>query len=245
MIRQTGGAALGEISTRSRPASSDRRNASFMGTTPICWPSLPINLTCGALMRPLTRTSLSVAMFLFLQNSNAVARGFPSEHGVKRLRGHTTQILTLARAHGQGTFLRFLLAHHQQIRDTLQGMLADFKANFLVSQVGFDPPAVFYQGFFKLASIVLLLIRDGQNDRLHRGQPGGQRPGMLLNQNADKTLQRAQNSPVQHDRDLLAAVFGDISGTQSRRHGKVHLDGPALPYPTEAVLQREFDLGAI
>src|SRR5689334_14133195 len=34
-------------------------------------------------------------------------------------------------------------------------------------------------------------------------------------------------------------------GAQPSRHGKVHLDGPTLPEPTDGVLERELDLGAV
>src|SRR3989338_898172 len=119
MIRHTGGAAVGEISTRSIPASSDFCNASVMDTMPTCCPSAPIRRTLGTLIRPLMRCSLSSAMFLVLQNSNAAARDFTGESGAERLKRHDTQILTLTRAHGDGTVLRLPLANNQQIGNAL------------------------------------------------------------------------------------------------------------------------------
>src|SRR3989344_1132456 len=119
MIRHTGGAAVGEISTRSIPASSAFCSASVMDTIPTCCPSAPIRRTLGTLIRPLTRCSLSSAMWQVLQNSNAVARNLTGESGAKRIERHAAQILALARAHGDGTLLRLPLAQHQQIRDTL------------------------------------------------------------------------------------------------------------------------------
>src|SRR5262245_27611839 len=49
-ILQTGGSALGEISTRSRPASSAASNASLMETFPRFWPSASMSWTRGTLM---------------------------------------------------------------------------------------------------------------------------------------------------------------------------------------------------
>ena len=50
MILQTGGLALGEISTKSSPASSDRSRALSGQTTPTLSPSLPISLISGHIM---------------------------------------------------------------------------------------------------------------------------------------------------------------------------------------------------
>jgi hypothetical protein len=89
------------------------------------------------------------------------------------------------------------------------------------------------------------MIGDIQHHRLHRGQPGRQRPGVLLDQNANEPLQRAENGSVQHDRGLLAAVFGDVMGIQPSGHGKIHLNGAALPEPIQAIAQHVFDFGAV
>ncbi len=60
--------------------------------------------------------------------------GDPSGH---LFQGHGTQILPGARAHGQLPGLDFPIACDQQVRDTLQRVLADFIAHLLVPQVDF------------------------------------------------------------------------------------------------------------
>src|SRR5262249_24984717 len=55
MMRHTGGIALGDTSTRSRPFSSARRNASCVGITPAWPPSSAMTRTSGTRMRRLTR----------------------------------------------------------------------------------------------------------------------------------------------------------------------------------------------
>ena len=55
---QTGGFALGETSTRSRPASSAAARASLIGIIPICSPSGLITLTSFALIFWLILTKL-------------------------------------------------------------------------------------------------------------------------------------------------------------------------------------------
>src|SRR5215471_1004641 len=57
MMRQTGGRAVGDTSTRSRPLDCASASASLTGSTPACSPSSPITRTCGTRIRSLTRTS--------------------------------------------------------------------------------------------------------------------------------------------------------------------------------------------
>src|SRR4030065_95736 len=148
MIRQTGGETFGEISTRSIPASSAMRLASDIGTTPTCLPSAPIKRTDGIRMSSLMRVAFSAAIVLLLQNRNAVTRDLGGEPFQERIQRHGTQILPAARAHGQFTFLRLPLPRDPPIGSTLQGMFADFKAYFFVSQVRFGPKTRLYGVFF-------------------------------------------------------------------------------------------------
>jgi hypothetical protein len=62
MILQTGGSALGEISTRSILASAANCNASLIETTPTCSPSAPTTRTRLAVISVFKR----VASFLEL-----------------------------------------------------------------------------------------------------------------------------------------------------------------------------------
>jgi len=57
MIRQTGGSAFGETSTKSSSASSASTIADAVSTTPFCSPSASINLTWGTVISPFNLTS--------------------------------------------------------------------------------------------------------------------------------------------------------------------------------------------
>jgi hypothetical protein len=48
---------------------------------------------------------------------------------------HTAKVFACTRAHGQGTSLGFPVSGDQQVRNAFQCVLADFKADLLVSQV--------------------------------------------------------------------------------------------------------------
>ena len=113
----------------------------------------------------------------------------------------------------------FPVARDQQVRDPLQGVFADFKADLLVSQICFDPKPLIFQEFSGLPHVFGLLLGDIHDDRLHRREPGGQPAGVVLDQDAEKTLQRAEDRPVQHDRRVLLAVLVDVMSPPGCRAG--------------------------
>ena len=53
----------------------------------------------------------------------------------KIIDGHSPQILTALGAHGEFTISHFPIANYEQIRDRLQGMLADLETNLLIAQI--------------------------------------------------------------------------------------------------------------
>ncbi len=67
----------------------------------------------------------------------------------------------------------------------------------------------------------------------------------MFNQNADKTLERAKNSTVQHDRRLTLAIFVDELSTETLWQHEIKLNRTALPYTADAVAQREFNLRTV
>ena len=124
-------------------------------------------------------------------------------------------------------------------------MLADFKADFLVSQVRFYPDVLFRQVFCQFSGVIGLPIGDIQDGYLGRGQPRRHGAFIVLDQDADKALERAKGGTVQHNRRFALAMFIHIFGAQSARHGEVYLDGAALPYPANAIFQGELDFRAV
>ncbi|CAM5197645.1 hypothetical protein CDEN61S_00385 [Castellaniella denitrificans] len=78
-----------------------------------------------------------------------------------------------------------------------------------------------------------------------RRQPGGQRPGVVFDQHADEAFQGSQDGPVQHHGRAALVLGVDVFGPQARGHGKVHLDGAALPMAADGVLQGVFDLRTV
>ena len=71
--------------------------------------------------------------------------------------------------------------------------------------------------------------------RLHRGQPGRQPAGVMLEQNAEEALERAENRPMQHHRRALGAVLIDVMRPEPPRHVQVDLQRAALPVATDRI----------
>ena len=73
MMRHTGGLAVGEISTKSKPPSSAARNASRVDTIPAWLPSTSIKRTSGTLICSLIRArSLSRLFDALMVNPPAI-----------------------------------------------------------------------------------------------------------------------------------------------------------------------------
>jgi len=51
---------------------------------------------------------------------------------------------------------------------------------------------------------------------------------MVLYEDSDEALERAEDGPVQHHRDLAGVVLRDVARAQAAGHGEVELDGAAL-----------------
>src|SRR5664279_945405 len=139
MIRQTGGLAVGAISTRSSSAVSALARASARETIPSCSPSSPTKRISGAVMSALIRCCLSRAIVYspmmtknghapgarqILMDANcswqisnlATRRDLLSEARQQGIERHGPQVLAAAGTHGHRSGLQFLVADDQLIR---------------------------------------------------------------------------------------------------------------------------------
>lgn len=73
----------------------------------------------------------------------------------------------------------------------------------------------------------------------------GNAPGIVLGEDADEALDRAEAHTVNHDRTVLLAVRADILEIKALGHLHIELDRAALPGTAEAVLQMEVDLRTV
>ncbi|MNO25723.1 hypothetical protein D3C76_155660 [compost metagenome] len=124
-------------------------------------------------------------------------------------------------------------------------MLADFKADLFISQVGLGTKSAFVESFFNFCNKICLFISDIHDHRLRWREPGRERTFVVLDQNPDETLEGTEDRTVQHHWVFAAVVFRDVFSAQTDRQVKIELQSTTLPDPTKAVFQRELDLRTV
>ena len=67
----------------------------------------------------------------------------------------------------------------------------------------------------------------------------------MLDQNAQKALDRPENGAVNHDRPVPFIVLADKGQVKALRQGHIQLDGTALPGPIKGVFDMQIDFGAV
>ena len=68
---------------------------------------------------------------------------------------------------------------------------------------------------------------------------------MMLDQDADEALERAEDRAVEHHRAMLLAILADVGGVEPLGQHVVELDRADLPGAADRVGQVEFELGRI
>ena len=124
-------------------------------------------------------------------------------------------------------------------------MLAYFIRNFLISEVQRHPKPLIFQHFHNFLGEIGLRVGDIEHRHLDGRKPCGQGASMLLDQNSNETLQTAHNRAMQHDGEMAGSIFAHVFGVKALRHVRVDLNRAALPFATDRVFQRVFDLGAV
>ena len=91
-----------------------------------------------------------------------------------------------------------------------------------------------------------MAIRDRDDDHLNRGTPDRERPGKVLDQDADEPLQRTVDGSVDRHRPDGLAVLVDVRAVEAfGQHDQVDLDRRRLPFAAERVLDLDVDLGRV
>src|SRR6185369_12185333 len=94
--------------------------------------------------------------------------------------GHRTEVVIAPGAHGNGPACLLLVADDEDVRDLLQRMLPYFIGDFLVPQIALDSKSLFLQRFGYFQGVIGRVFRDVEDACLDRRQPGGHRPGVML-----------------------------------------------------------------
>jgi len=96
---------------------------------------------------------------------------------VRTLRAIVSQIFAFAGSHRNGVVLDFFVADNHKKGNLVNCVLADFKADLLVSQVSIHPKAQRIPLFREILAIFPLIVGDIEDGDLCWGQPAG---GMRL-----------------------------------------------------------------
>src|SRR5881628_1864854 len=268
MILQTGGLAVGEISTRSRSFSRARSCACCRGTTPTCLPSWSMSRTSAARIMSLIldcgsaglrsnrdplrggkiRDSSCCRAPEFTDKdlqSQGAGRDLPPGFSDELIQAHGTLVPTapLAQAHRPGRC--FLLSHDEHVRDLLELRIADLGTELFVAFVDFDPESGRAHLTRDVVRVIHELLRERQNAGLDRGEPYRERAGEMLDDDADEPLQRPKNCTVDHHRPVLGVVGTDIGEAEPIRLSIVELNGAELPWPSDGIGDIEIELRSV
>ena len=122
-----------------------------------------------------------------------------------------------AGADGDGLGGGFLVAEDEDEGDFLEGELADFGVHLFVAGVEFDAEASGFELGFDFVGVGEVLFADGDEADLDGGEPEGEGPGVVLDEDTEETLDGAEEGAVDHDGLVLFAVFAGVFEVESGR----------------------------
>ena len=67
----------------------------------------------------------------------------------------------------------------------------------------------------------------------------------MLDQDAQKAFDRAENRAVNHNRSVALVVLADKGQVKALRQGHIQLDGAALPGAVQGVFNMQIDFGSV
>ena len=93
-------------------------------------------------------------------------------------------------------------------------MFADLIRNFLVPQIRNYPKALIHKFISYACGVVRLALGDVQDHHLVRREPEREGAGVVLDQDADEALERADDRAVEHHRRVARVVLADVLGAE-------------------------------
>ena len=140
---------------------------------------------------------------------------------------------------------RFFVAHDEDVGSFLVGEVADFSVHLFVAVVDFGAESGGFEFGFDLVSVGVMAFADGNKANLDRGEPEGERSRVVLDEDAEESLDGAKEGAVDHDGLVSLAVFADVFEFEAGWEGEIELDCRELPEAAEDVDQLDVDLGAV
>ena len=88
-------------------------------------------------------------------------------------------------------------------------------------------------------------LADGHQSHLYRCEPHRKRARVMLDQHAEKSLDRSEQRAMHHHRLMTSAVLAHILQLKARGQVEVKLHGRKLPQASQNVDELHVDLGAV
>ena len=134
----------------------------------------------------------------------------------------------------------FLIADDDGVRNLFDLGVPDFVSKFLIGIIHGNSDVHVTENLRDFVSVIKVAVEiDRQELYLNRGEPSGESPAVILDEDADEALDGAEDDAVEHDRLNLLAVLIDVGAAEAVRQVDVELDGPALPCSAHGVLELE------
>ncbi len=96
-----------------------------------------------------------------------------------------------------------------------------------------------------LHRVIVVIFADGDDHRLHRGQPQRECPGKMLNQNAAEAFDAAEQRAVDHQWPFARVVAVNVFNVEALRQVRVNLHCAQLPVALQGIAEDQIQLGAI
>jgi len=93
--------------------------------------------------------------------------------------------------------------------------------------------------------VVRVAFRDWQEPGLDRSQPDGKSATIMLDQDAEKTFERAKEGSVNNVGTMVFSIGSDVAQAKALRQIEVELNGRDLPCPAQCIFDLNVELGAI
>src|SRR5262249_19241121 len=125
--------------------------------------------------------------------------------------GHAAEVRSAPAPYGESSTLHFPIANHKHKWDLRLFRFSNFEPNFFIPKISLGTEPCSLELCHDLGSIGPLVVRDGHDHRLNRGEPGWEGTAKMLNQNTKKSFDRSHQGPMDHDRLMNLAVFPNVA----------------------------------
>ncbi|CRH69823.1 Uncharacterised protein [Chlamydia trachomatis] len=161
------------------------------------------------------------------------------------LNWNTIQLATIAEAEAHSIVVHILFASNQSERHLRLRSITNLLAKAIVGAVHFATNHILFQIANKLLQVRSKLVCNRNASHLNRSQPCWERAGIMLKQNREETLNRAEECAVNHNWALVATISCNILQLKALRQIEVKLNSRNLPSAADCIASLHRNLRAV